>query len=307
MFKYLNFVFLFFVNSVLFAQELTVTQKIPDNVVSGTDYITEITINKSSITGFMKFFQEIPTGWTVVGMESKGGNFSFADGGVKIIWISVPAENPFTISYKVSVPKNISGTKTLTGKIAYLDKNERQTFELEPKIIKIEGGSVLSIPDVITTQPPVSIPAPVTENKKEEQVPVQEPIIIVKDTIAIAPDPVISVTENKAPITPQPVLTKKEEIKTPPTRLPMNDKVPVTAVPSSAGKTFRVQIGAFNSTPSIKGVPQPSKVVLDNGMTKYFSGNFKTYEEASNRKKELIEKGFQGAFIVSFENGKILK
>ena len=83
-------------------------------------------------------------------------------------------------------------------------------------------------------------------------------------------------------------------------------KAPVTAT-STAGKTYRVQIGAFMQQPHVSGVPQLTKVVLDNGMTKCFSGNFSTYDEAVKRKKEMIEKGFAGAFIVSFEGGKMVK
>ena len=83
--------------------------------------------------------------------------------------------------------------------------------------------------------------------------------------------------------------------------------MPTTAVPSSIGRTYRVQIGAFNLKPVINGVSDISTITLDNGMTKYFSGNFTTYEEAAKHKKAVIEKGFQGAFIVAFENGKIVK
>jgi hypothetical protein len=54
-------------------------------------------------------------------------------------------------------------------------------------------------------------------------------------------------------------------------------------------------------------VPEITTVVLENGITKYFSGNFSIYEDAVKRRKEMVEKGFQGAFIVAFENGKIVK
>ena len=84
--------------------------------------------------------------------------------------------------------------------------------------------------------------------------------------------------------------TKKEEKKVAPANLPVGGNVPVTAIPSSAGKTFRVQIGAFTSKPkTLNGVPELSTVVLDNGITKCFSGNFATYEAAAKRKKELID------------------
>ena len=33
----------------------------------------------------------------------------------------------------------------------------------------------------------------------------------------------------------------------------------------------------------------------------------KTVHHSVKRKKEMADKGFQGAFIVSFENGKIVK
>ena len=70
---------------------------------------------------------------------------------------------------------------------------------------------------------------------------------------------------------------------------------------------YRVQIGAFSAKPKIDGVPEVTTLVLENGITKYFSGNYSTYEEALKRKKEMVEKGFQGAFIVAFEGDKIVK
>jgi hypothetical protein len=117
------------------------------------------------------------------------------------------------------------------------------------------------------------------------------------------------VKENKQ-TTPTEEKPKTEEIKktAPVVNTKLENKIPATAAATSiSGKTYRVQIGAFSQKPKLDGVTEPSSVLLDNGMTKYFSGNFKTYEEAKKRKTEMIEKGFTGAFIVSFENGKIVK
>jgi hypothetical protein len=50
--------------------------------------------------------------------------------------------------------------------------------------------------------------------------------------------------------------------------------------------------------PHLEGIPEQLSILLDNGMTKYFSGNFKNYDEAVKRKKEMVDKGFSGAFIV---------
>ncbi len=329
MVKYFTLIFSLFAINTLIAQEVTVTQKIPATAVPGGDYIAEATINKGEIKGFMKFFQGIPAGCTATAIESKGGSFSFADGGAKIIWITIPADNQFTISYRVTIPKDASGIKNINGKVSYLINDERKIYELETKTIQIGSettnetvlvtgsdrtiitSSPVSTSDskVITSTTPSAVDPPV---KKEEQKPPTETII--PEPIPVVPPPNVAPVANVLPKKeeavaniPPPATIKKEEKKTASATPPINTKVPVTAIPSSAGKTYRVQIGAFTLKHQIKGVTEPSVVVLDNGVTKYFSGNFPTYEEAAKRKKEMIEKGFQGAFIVSFENGKIVK
>lgn len=288
MLKQALFIFLFFIINTVVSQELTVTQKFPETVTPGGEYIVEIRINQNTPTEFMKFFQDVPAGFVATEIESKGGGFSFADGGAKIVWLTPPADKEFTISYKVTVPQNESGIKNIGGKLAYMINNERKIVEFETKTIKIETQLV-------------AVPSTPVVVKEEIKTVVPDQL----DTVSTIPPPSIPVVkeEIKTIVTP-PII--KEEPKAV-VHLPKSDKVPVTAIPVSAGKTFRVQIGAFNLTPTIKGVPEPSKILLDNGMTKYFSGNFKTYEEAAKRKRELIEKGFQGAFIVSFENGHIVK
>lgn len=345
MVKYFRFIFLLFVVKSSLAQEISATQKFPDTAIPGGDYIVEITVNRKGITGFMKFFQGVPEGCTAKEIESKGGSFSFADGGAKIIWITSPTEDQFTISYQVLIPKEIAGTKQISGKIAYLFETERKVYDLETKTIKI--GDVLATPTTETilvtgSDHTIITSAPILKPKEEDMAPSKTVI----DTTATSPAPVVEIPvvepiaipvvkeEAKAtpsaepvkkdePPVPIPVLelkkeeekiaitgdqaVAKEEKKAEPVSVPIRTNAPVTALPSSTGKTFRVQIGAFNLKPKIKGVPEPSTVQLDNGMTKYFSGNFATYEEAAKRKKELIEKGFQGAFIVSFENGKIIR
>ena len=73
------------------------------------------------------------------------------------------------------------------------------------------------------------------------------------------------------------------------------------------GVTFRIQIGAFKTKPSLSNVPELSSVDLGNGITKYFSGNYSTRDEAEAHRPSLLSNGFKGAFIVRFENGLIAK
>jgi hypothetical protein len=70
--------------------------------------------------------------------------------------------------------------------------------------------------------------------------------------------------------------------------------------------TYTVQIGAYSSQPQIKGVKELKMIKLNTGITKYFSGNFKTREEAEKRREELKAGGrFLDAFIVKLKDGMI--
>nr|MBA3706291.1 hypothetical protein [Bacteroidota bacterium] len=143
MLKQLFFIFLFFLSAISFAQDLTVIQKYPETAIPGGDYVVETTVKRSGITGFMKFFQGVPSGCTAKVIESKGGSFSFDKGGAKIIWIALPAETEFTISYMVSIPKDIEGIKNINGKLSYMVNNERKVYDLETKTIRI-GVNVIA-------------------------------------------------------------------------------------------------------------------------------------------------------------------
>ncbi|MGQ0827497.1 MAG: SPOR domain-containing protein [Bacteroidota bacterium] len=323
MLKYFKFVFLILVINNSFAQELTAIQKVPEVVGSNGSYVTQITINISSTIGFMKFFQNVPVGCTATEIDSKGGSFSFGDSTAKIIWIAPPEDKQFTISYKVSVSPNASGIKNIKGKIAYLLGDERKTFDLETKTIKISNDAVATRADTASVTNVIALPPPILYSPSKDSIPKEtipsvvnippskeeEKIILPavepeKKEDIVTPPVIVAVKEVKKPLTTEAI---KEDNKINTLHLPSHSTIPVTAIPSSTGKTFRVQIGAFNLKPEIKGVPEPSKVVLENGMTKFFSGNFTTYEAAAKHKKLLIEKGFQGAFIVLFENGKIVR
>lgn len=267
MYKYFTFILLFLTTG-LFAQDITATQKIPASALPGTEFTIETTIHKAGVTGFMKFFQGIPDGFTATEIESKAGTFTFADGGAKIVWIAPPADEVFTVSYKITVNGGVSGLKSLPAKISYITNNERKVFDLPAASIQI-GLASAPVKKVIPSTNPVTTTQPI----------------------------------KTTPVTTTPV---KKEVPTSTTPATFT-KVPTTALPTSTGKMYRVQIGAYSAKPKIDGVPEVTTVVLDNGITKYFSGNFSTYEDAVKRKKEMIDKGFQGAFIVSFENGKLSK
>ncbi len=75
---------------------------------------------------------------------------------------------------------------------------------------------------------------------------------------------------------------------------------------------FKVQIGSYkNQLPTevlskfmeLEGVDQTS---IDNGLTRYTAGEFKSYEEAEKFKQAVVTKGIGGAFVIALHKDELI-
>lgn len=70
---------------------------------------------------------------------------------------------------------------------------------------------------------------------------------------------------------------------------------------------YRVQLGAFArpiSKSTFADVPDLTVVRTDDGLYKYMSGSYTSFEAATNAKVQLLVKGYNGAFITAYKGGK---
>lgn len=70
---------------------------------------------------------------------------------------------------------------------------------------------------------------------------------------------------------------------------------------------FRVQLGAYKSKISKNFFADVNDLVIvtsDDGLTKYLTGSFTNFSDAAKHKVDMLLKGYSGAFIVAYKNGK---
>jgi len=146
-----------------FADGITITQNIPSSAKAESEFTVELTINKGTIGGFAKLQQELPEGFTAVQEENNGASFTFSNQAVKFIWMSLPNDKEFKIKYKVKVAAGVNGDKSIAGKFSYVTDNVKQSVDITPSIIKIEGG---------TTPPVVTNNTNTTGNATDNKTPV---------------------------------------------------------------------------------------------------------------------------------------
>jgi N-acetylmuramoyl-L-alanine amidase len=77
---------------------------------------------------------------------------------------------------------------------------------------------------------------------------------------------------------------------------------------SPKGVIFKIQIASggtkLETVPSnFKGL-DPISIIEDNGMYKYYYGNFANYDLAKQQLQEAKAKGYNSAFIVAYIDGK---
>lgn len=141
---------------LFFAGDVTVKIEAPSQAKQGEEFTVSITINKGSIAGVGHLKQELPAGFltSATMVEAKGSEFKYLpeDNVVKFTWISLPADQEFTVSYKVLVNADApNGNITLGGKFSYVLDNQKQTL-MVPEVSIAVASEVLAT-TTTTTQP----------------------------------------------------------------------------------------------------------------------------------------------------------
>lgn len=73
------------------------------------------------------------------------------------------------------------------------------------------------------------------------------------------------------------------------------------------GVVLRIQLGAYHKKLSknvFKDVGDLIEIQTEDGLYKYMTGSFTTFEAAAKHKVEMFLKGYQGAFITAYKDGK---
>ncbi len=165
-----------FFYQLIFTGDITVNQRVPDSITQGKEAIIEVTINKGNLPGFAKVQQVFPAGFTAEPIETKGATFSFKDDKVKFIWMALPLEEEFTISYKITPNEETAGNFTLGGKFSFISESERKNIEIPVANFAVVTEELVAevVPEEEDKEEEVAIEEPVEEEPVEEELVVEE-------------------------------------------------------------------------------------------------------------------------------------
>jgi len=294
-----------FISVISFAQ-LSITHNIPASISPGKTQDIEFTINKGSVGGFAKFQCDLPFGFTAVNIDSKSGNFTFENQRLKIVWVSVPGDASFTFKFSMGVPANAINSASISAKFFYLENNVKKELDMPAHTIKFGEGSVASTPTNTVTSTPTNTVATTPTNTVTStptntvtSTPTKTVTSTPTNTVAATPtNTVTSTPTNTVAATPTNTVTSA------PTNTVSSSPTKTTSTSSASGVTYKVQLGAFSSSPAKSKFPGVNFTVNEEGgYFKAVSGNFNNIDDALKHKSELSAKGYQG-FIVAYKNGQ---
>ncbi|MDX2174310.1 MAG: hypothetical protein SFY56_14510 [Bacteroidota bacterium] len=119
---------------------VTITNTIPKAINPGKEMPIEIKITKGTMSGFAKFQLDVPEGLSIKETDSKGANFTFADGIAKWVWSSLPSDNDIVIKAILVTANEANGAKTIGGKYSYVENNAKQVVEMSPVELMVGNG-----------------------------------------------------------------------------------------------------------------------------------------------------------------------
>lgn len=153
-------------------------------------------------------------------------------------------------------------------------------------------NSILSVPDVNTFDHNGNVLVAVgtyksVEEAKLRQANLDKQNINTTDIVAISPNGQISTISGNTASLDSETLDKSR-------------------MATSQQTIYRVQIGAYSKQPNesvYEGLPNVVAIKGDDGLIRYFSGVYPSYQEAARAKIDILATGQTGAFVVAFKGG----
>ncbi len=126
------------------AQDISVKITAPEEITAGEVNVIYIHILKNKITGFARLQQNFPLAIGVSKDDPGGGDYSFKNGNLNIIWLNLPKRDEIVIRYYLETDKTVRGNFDFSGKFSYIIDAERYELSFGPKVIHIKPSPLVS-------------------------------------------------------------------------------------------------------------------------------------------------------------------
>ncbi|MCF8335595.1 MAG: hypothetical protein K9H65_03235 [Bacteroidales bacterium] len=264
-------------------------RQVPYQVEGSKEYKVNLLVNKGEKEKFAKIQEEIPEGYQAVEEEGEGAIFTFKNQTAKFLWMNLPSERIFVISYKLVPENNQRGSPDIEGNFSYIENKNTRKIDIVERDVDLsnrEEDHLLSIVNAEKT-PAITaeggLMAEDNELREEEKRSTDMGRHDGKVKVEIA-------EEAKRLFEKNATLTHKLE--------------------PQSGVYYRVQIAAGHRPINVEryfdqyDIDKEVRTELHDGWRKYSVGSFSVYKEARDYRVHVWNTtAIDDAFVAAYNNG----
>lgn len=129
----------------------------PTLLSDGQDYVVRILVNRGEALKFAKIEENIPKGYTAEPIDAKEAIFSCEDGVVKFLWMTLPAEELFTVSYRLIPEKGggLKGDPKITGSFSFVQNEATRTIAITQRDVRLQNMTTAQLEGLVRETPVV--------------------------------------------------------------------------------------------------------------------------------------------------------
>jgi len=248
-------------------------------------YIVNLFVNKEAKQKFAKIEESIPSGYKAENIEPRESIFTFKKGTAKFLWMNLPSDPYFLVSYKL-IPTSASASEPLlNGKFSFLEGEKTVSLDILQTDMDLASVGADQMNELISS---ASTP------QLADATPTQDPV----DETVTDQDPV----EQKTPV--------REEQK-PRTQTKVNRRNKTYMLEPEEGIYYRVQLAAGHKSVDIRryfrkyNLDKEVRKEMHEGWHKYSIGSFPVYREARDYRVHIWNTTvIDDAFVSAYNSGQ---
>ncbi|MBN1157738.1 MAG: hypothetical protein JXA61_00005, partial [Bacteroidales bacterium] len=270
-------------------------------------YIVNILVSKNNARQFAKIEEIIPDGYTASSIDPKEAIFTFKDQTVKFLWMNMPLDAYFTISYRL-IPRNqaVLPPPEIEGSFSFLVDEKTimiDILERDVELMAMDRDEIYTLITQTLNEPVQQSTVPLTA---ETTVPadVEKPEINNQSALAMEPETAVKELPDIPPETPA---VQPDAEKTTTSETASGDSY---ILEPEKGIYYRIQIAAGHKPVNISryfgnmNLEMEVQMEEHEGWKKYTVGYFDEYREARDYRIHIWNTTpVKDAFVTAYSNG----
>lgn len=117
----------------------------------GNAYRVNLLVNKGNKEKFAKIQENVPEGYSAVALESEDAIFTFKDQTVKLLWMNLPVDPYFVVSYKLVPNEGVTEAPALDGTFSYIENDNTLSIDITQQDVNLQNNSKENLLAIISS------------------------------------------------------------------------------------------------------------------------------------------------------------